>query len=86
MSDLSSRSDPNVVYTALDVVSITPDDANDLPQHVRGFTVNSSGFVRVTAIGGGIATLFCHQGMDRALRVKKVWAAGTTAEGITGFL
>ena len=65
---------------------IVPDDAADLSLWVRAITATEPGTVRVTAIGGSTATLYVGAGSVLPVRVRKVWATGTTAAGVVGLV
>lgn len=65
------------------LTDVTPDDSNDLS--VSGILyIGTAGDVKVTAIDGGVAT-FKHvlsgEWIEQ-VRVKRVWATGTTATNI----
>ena len=64
---------------------VTPNDANDLAQVTRGFTVATAGDVAVMYADGTTVVLPARQpGIDYAHRVKRVLSTGTTATGIKG--
>jgi hypothetical protein len=66
---------------------ITPDDSNDLPREIVSFRVGlTAGAVRVkTAEDDDVTIPGVQIGETIQLRVKRIYATGTTAAGITGF-
>ncbi len=66
------------------IVSITPDDDNDLAQATRALNVSAPGNIRVTMLEGQIETIFVGAGIAFPLRAVRVWATGTDAGGIKG--
>ncbi|SNR66917.1 spike base protein, RCAP_Rcc01079 family [Paracoccus sediminis] len=66
------------------IFTIEPDDAADLPILTRAINVARSGDLRVTMADGTTGTLFLAAGSLVDLRVRRVWATGTSAEGICG--
>jgi hypothetical protein len=69
-----------------DAIEITPNDATDLTDVIRGINVGESGSVKVTTYEGNDVTIFVAAGGVFPLRVVRVWAAGTTATGIVGLI
>ncbi|MCP1168378.1 spike base protein, RCAP_Rcc01079 family [Limimaricola litoreus] len=63
---------------------IQPDDAADLPQATRALNAAQGGAVRVTSVAGDVATLYVAAGCAFPVRVRRVWATGTTATGLVG--
>lgn len=63
-------------------VPVTPSDTEALPIEGRALIANTEGRVRVTTIGGDDVTLAVWAGVPLPVRVRKVWATGTTAEEI----
>ncbi|WOI58424.1 hypothetical protein [Palleronia sp. LCG004] len=66
------------------IMSITPDDDRDLNQPTRAINVSSAGNLRVTTTEGTTGTVFVGAGIAFPLRVVRIWATGTDAEGIKG--
>lgn len=65
--------------------AVTPDNANDLTIQTRGLYVGGTGDVKVTSITGDVVTFVgVPAGMVLPIRVKRVWATGTTATAIVG--
>lgn len=64
------------------VLNTTPDDNADLTYVSRALNVATSGDVRVTTLGGDVATVHIAAGGAFPIRVTRVWATGTTATGI----
>lgn len=61
---------------------ITPHNVNELAKVTRGLIVANGGLVKVTRPDGVAVTIEVPAGQF-ALRVKQVWATGTTATGFT---
>ena len=76
-----SRAPSDPATIAFDV---TPNDAADLPHVTVGLNVATPGTVRVTAADGTTTDVTIHPGHVFPLRVRRVWATGTSATGITG--
>jgi len=66
------------------VQPITADDGADLPLATRALNAAGAGSVRVTTVAGDTATLYLAAGIAFPLRVRRVWASGTTATGLVG--
>ncbi|MCT8160783.1 hypothetical protein [Pseudoruegeria sp. SHC-113] len=66
------------------IEEITPDDAGDLAYVTRAVNVATSGTLHVTTVDGSTATLFLAAGGAFPIRVRRVWASGTSATGIRG--
>lgn len=62
--------------------AVTPSDIVDLPTPSRALNVAESGMVRVTTVGGSTGDLFIASGGAFPVRVRRIWATGTTALGI----
>lgn len=63
-------------------IAVTPDDGADLPFASRALNAAGEGAVRVTTVGGDTGTVYLAAGIAFPLRVRRVWATGTTATGI----
>ncbi len=61
---------------------ITPNDSIDLGSESRAINVAASGLVQVTTVGGSVGSVFVVAGVLFPLRIRRVWATGTTATGI----
>lgn len=68
---------------AEDFFPITGDDANDIPTETREIILAVGGALKVRKLDDTDVTLQLPAGRF-ALRVKRVFATGTTASGITG--
>ena len=66
------------------VFEITPDDATDLHRATLALNVQTAGRVRVTTIDGSVSDVTLRPGEAFPLRVRRVWATGTTATGLRG--
>jgi hypothetical protein len=71
---------------ATSLVEVVPDDAADLPHVVAGLNVATPGTVRVTTRDGTVGTVFVEAGIVFPLRIRRIWATGTTATGIRGLV
>ncbi|SLN53399.1 hypothetical protein ROJ8625_02733 [Roseivivax jejudonensis] len=71
---------------ATDLLEIFPSDDSDLPHAVRALSVAQSGSVRVETVGGSVASVFVAAGAVMPVRVRRVFATGTDALGITGLI
>lgn len=82
MTDIFSAYNSGLESPATHLVSVTPDDDNDLPAASRGINVAQTGSLRVTTVGDTTETVHIAAGVAFPLRVKRVWQSGTTATGI----
>jgi hypothetical protein len=65
--------------------AVTPDNDNDLDFVTRGIYVGASGTLKVDTDNGDTVTFTgIAAGVIHTLRVKKVYATGTSATGIVG--
>lgn len=74
--------------TARSTRAITPNDTNDLSEIPRALRVGTGGTLVVLAIDDTvpITLLNVADGETIAIMVRKVFATGTTATGIVGFI
>lgn len=84
MSDRYHTAGYSLEAPAAGLVAITPNDDGDIDARIRGLNVAASGTVRVTAIDGTIGTVYVIAGIVFPIRVRRVWATGTSATGIIG--
>ena len=77
---------PSLSTPATSVIDITPDDANDLSHVTVALNVSTRGRVRVTTQNGDITDVSISPGVAFPLRVRRVWATGTTATGLRGLI
>ena len=82
--DTFASADDTLISPATDIEEVTPSDLADLAQLTKGLNVATPGSVRVTTETGTISTVFIMAGTVFPLRVRRVWATGTTATGIRG--
>lgn len=64
------------------ISSVTPDDGADIPVASRALNVANAGTVRVTTVFGDTETVYVAAGITFPIRVRRIWATGTTASGI----
>ncbi|WP_339109820.1 hypothetical protein [Thioclava sp. GXIMD4216] len=70
---------------ALNGFAIAPDDDADLAQVTRGIYLGQGGDLRVTLAGGQTVTFTnIAAGGIHGLRIRRVWASGTTATEMVG--
>lgn len=69
---------------AVTLFDITPDDSTDLARMTLGLNVATQGRVHVTMADGSEGTLNVAPGQVLPVRIRRVWASGTTATGIVG--
>lgn len=86
MSDPFKQFSPTLTAPASALYEITPDDGADLGVAVRALNVAAAGAVRVTTVDDTVASVFVAAGTAFPVRVKRVWATGTTATGIVGLV
>lgn len=71
---------------ATTIMSITPDDAADLPEVTTALNVETPGRITITTSDGSTGSLYMIAGSTIAVRARRVWATGTTATGISGLV
>lgn len=81
MTDLYDHHAPSLTTPPMYAASVTPDDATDLPFVTRAIYVGSAGAVRVLTVEDMDVTYQNLLG-TKVLRVKRVFATGTTASDI----
>ncbi|CUH80856.1 hypothetical protein TRM7557_03107 [Tritonibacter multivorans] len=86
MSDPFAGHQPGLSAPATRLLPITPDDATDLSVFVRGLCVTTSGMVQVTTVEDTTATVYVAAGAPLPVRIKRVWATGTDADGLVGLV
>lgn len=70
---------------AASAMAITPSNSTDLTDYTRGIYVGGTGTLKVDMVTGGQVTFVDPApGVIHPLRVKRVYATGTTATGIIG--
>ncbi|QXH25146.1 hypothetical protein RCWATERBOI_55 [Rhodobacter phage RcWaterboi] len=88
MSDHFKGASIDLTAPALSSFAVTPNDAADLPAPVRAVTIGErGGVVKYTAARGGAV---CTTGYlpigQHPIWASRIWATGTTAEGMTGWV
>lgn len=86
MSDPYRSHMPGLESPPSDLIAITPSDDAPLSTVVRGLNVAQSGAVRVETLGGTVGTVHVGAGVAFPLRVRRVFATGTSATGIVGLV
>ena len=84
MSDPFSDFATSLESPASNAYDIVPDDAADIAVVTRALNVTVEGTVRVTTHSGQTVTLYIAAGGAFPIRVRRVWATGTSATGIVG--
>lgn len=77
-----------VTAPADNIFLITPNNDSDLGQLTRGIAFAAAGTLRVTTVANEDVTIpdgALAAGIIHPIRVRKVWATGTSATGIVGF-
>ncbi len=64
--------------------AITPNDSNDLAEMTVNLYIGTAGAAKLTMFDGSVVTYANLSAGRHPLRVKRVWATGTTATGIIG--
>lgn len=82
MADPFANLTPGLESPASHIAAVVPSDTEDLTLVSRGLNVATSGTVRVTTVSDETATVFLAAGSAFPIRVKRIWATGTTATGI----
>ncbi len=72
----------NLESPAANLAEVTPNDSADLAVVARAISVGTSGTVQVTTVGGDTGALYIAAGVPFPVRVRRVWATGTTATDI----
>jgi hypothetical protein len=79
--------DPDTLSTpATDVATVVPSDTADLAHVSKALNAATAGTVRVTTERGTVADVFLAPGVVFPLRVRRVWATGTTATGLRALI
>ena len=77
------------IRPSVSVVLITPDDDNALEQAIMAISFAVAGDLRIETARGDVVTIPADAlaaGMQHPIQIKKVFATGTTATGIVGYL
>ena len=82
MSDPFDGATTGLESPALQLAPVVPNDSTDLVTPSRALAVSQSGLVQITTITGQTGTVFVAAGVPFPIRVRRVWASGTTASGI----
>lgn len=82
MNDIFQNHIPGLESPATQLNSVTPSDEQDIEVVSRAIAVGGEGFVRITTIGGNVGRIFIVPGAPFPIRVRRVWATGTTATDI----
>lgn len=85
MSDTFSNYKGGLESPATGAFTVTPSDAVDLAVTVRALYIGVGGDVKVTTVNDSTVTFVgCPAGLVLPVRVKKVFAVGSTATNIIG--
>ncbi len=82
MADANYYRSANLESPGWSVADVTPADGSDLPKPFAKITAKVAGNVKITASGGGTATLAIAAGGVLPVFVDRVWSTDTTATGI----
>lgn len=64
--------------------SITPSDSVDLATPIRALIISAGGTVKITKLDGVTTDTLTLPAGQFAIKVRRIWATGTTATGLTG--
>lgn len=84
-SNIKSRHTGKVVVLSSPITgasAVTPNDATDLAEVTLALYVGTAGTLKVTMFDGSVVTYPAIAAGRHHLRVKRVWASGTSASGI----
>lgn len=82
--DLFEDYTPGLESPATRLAEIVPNDADELAFVTRAVTVETAGHVQVLTAAGDTGRVFLAAGIPFPIRVRQVFATGTTADGIVG--
>ena len=82
MSDPFAGHQTGLESPAIRIEEIVPDDGADLARPCRALNVAQAGTVRVTTVAGETGTVYVAAGGVFPIRAARIWATGTTADGI----
>lgn len=84
-SNIKTRHTNKVVVITSPVTgayAVTPDDSNDLSEMTLSLYIGTAGTLKVTMLDGSVVSYAAIAAGRHPLRVKRVWATGTSATGI----
>jgi hypothetical protein len=82
MADKFSAMTEGLSSPPSDLIAVAPSDSTDLAHVSRAINVATAGTVRVTTRAGTTASISVAAGIIVPIRVRRIWATGTTATGI----
>ena len=65
-----------------DAAAVTPNDSTDLNEITTSIYIGTAGTLKVTMVDGSVVTYGAIAAGRHPLRVKRVWATGTSATNI----
>ena len=86
-SNIKQRHTNKVVVMASPITgafAITPNDSADLSEMTVNLYIGTAGTAKLTMFDGSVVTYANLAAGRHPLRVKRVWATGTSATGIVG--
>lgn len=88
MADLYQNRAPGLTSPAGQAFAVTPSDAADLSLVTRGIYVGTTGNLRALLVGDSVPVTFVNLagGVTHPMRLRRVYATGTTATGLIGVL
>lgn len=88
MADPFQGREPGLTAPAQQAFAVTPSDSVDLSLVTRGIYVGAGGDLRVLLLGNSSPVTFSNLagGISHPLRIRRVYATGTTATGLIGVL
>jgi hypothetical protein len=84
-SNIKSRHTGKAVVISTPITggaAVTPSDSTDLPEISLALYIGTAGTLKVTMLDGSVVTYASVAAGRHPLRVKRVWATGTSATGI----
>jgi hypothetical protein len=82
IKDRHTNKNRTIASEVVGAFAVTPNDTTDLIECTLSLYVSVAGAVKVTLFDGSIVTYANLIAGRHPLRVKRVWATGTTATGI----
>ena len=90
MADVTSLGGKAAQFTAVDIITITPQDNVDLVRPIRAIrckpAAGTAGTIRIKTHGGAIRNTEIAQGEVLTVYATQIHASGTTATGLEGLV
>lgn len=82
MIDAYQTHQPGLESPASSIAAVSPSDSEILTHATRAIAVGHEGFVQVTTVTGSTGRIYVVPGAPFPIRVRQIWASGTTATDI----